>query len=296
MHPAVHLLSNERLREPLMIAGFESQFGATGVATILQLVAAWDAEPLADIDPEEFFDFTVRRPMVRRESDRTCIEWPTNRVYRAHVNDRDVLLFEGTEPGLRWGAFSDAIRSLCSEFGVNAVLCLGIEPGNIPHTRPRPIRLVGEFAKSCALPSFLHLEPQPDTHEGPTNIEAILTQRLADAGVETGSLQAMIPSFVHGPIDPHAALAFVHALNGAVGVECDCTALQAEAAAFDQQLTLAVQHTPALAKTVSWLEQQFDWLRPQMPSSRPALPSPADAVADVERLLESQRGQTERAE
>lgn len=297
MHEAVHLFSVAQLRDPVLIAGFESQFGTTAVATIRQLVSDWDAELLAEIDADEFFDFTVRRPMVRRDDGRTFIQWPSNRLYLARLQDRDVILLDGTEPSVRWSAFAEAVSSLCQQLGVTGVLMLGVEQGNVPHTRPRPVRLVGGLAAFPTLSPLLHLEPQPVAYEGPVGIASVLSERLENAGIETGTLQAMVPGYVQGSVDPQAALAFVRALDRALGTDTAAAGLHAEAVAFDEQLRLAMEQTPPLAKTVAWFEQQFDWLSQsaQAPTQQPRLPSSADVVADVERLLGERRGQTESA-
>ncbi|MGE0227507.1 MAG: proteasome assembly chaperone family protein [Dehalococcoidia bacterium] len=295
MHDAVHLLLEEQLHDPLLIAGFESQSGDTGAAAIRQLVRSWNARLIADIDPDEFFDFTVRRPTVRRQDGQTVIEWPSNRLYLARCGQRDVILLDGMEPSLRWNAFSKALTSLCATLGVSAVLMLDVQPGNVPHTRPRPLRLVGDAAGLRTLPALLRLESQPLTYEGPVGIAAVLAEQLHFEGIESGSLQVMVPAYIPGTADPQAALAFVAALDGALGTDTDVEALRAECAAFDQQLTLLMQGTPPLARTVAWLEQQFDWLKGTTASHppSPSLPSPASAVADVERFLKAQRGQTE---
>ena len=60
---------------------------------------------IAEIDPEEFYDFTEVRPQTRvnRRGERV-IKWPRNDFYYSTPDDpeRGLLLYIGTEPNLRW--------------------------------------------------------------------------------------------------------------------------------------------------------------------------------------------------
>ncbi|OWY62268.1 hypothetical protein B7486_59360, partial [cyanobacterium TDX16] len=55
------------LRDPIVIAAFEgwndAGDAATGAAEFLR--DRWSAQPFAEIDPEDFYDFTSTRPRVR---------------------------------------------------------------------------------------------------------------------------------------------------------------------------------------------------------------------------------------
>src|SRR5690606_4148638 len=55
------------LRSPVVLAAFSGWNDAGDAATsaLATLGQEWGAEPFADIDPEEFFDFTANRPNVR---------------------------------------------------------------------------------------------------------------------------------------------------------------------------------------------------------------------------------------
>ena len=60
---------NERpdLRRPVLIAAFRGwNDGGQGASLAAGYLAkTWQAERFADVDPEEFFDFQVSRPVVR---------------------------------------------------------------------------------------------------------------------------------------------------------------------------------------------------------------------------------------
>src|SRR6476646_12024410 len=64
-----HVLRRGRpeLRNPVLVSGFEGWNDAGEAASFAArfLAERWDAEPFAEVDPEDFFDFTSTRPHVR---------------------------------------------------------------------------------------------------------------------------------------------------------------------------------------------------------------------------------------
>ena len=84
-------------------ATFAGWNDAAGAATAALTAAAesLDAEVIAQIDPEEFFDFQANRPTDRADRGRTReIEWPGNVFIagRSPRAERDLMLISGTEP------------------------------------------------------------------------------------------------------------------------------------------------------------------------------------------------------
>src|SRR3990172_4885080 len=80
------------LRRPTLIAAFRGWNDAGEAATVAvrHLVESWSAKPFANIDAEEFFDFTVARPMIRvTEEGQRDLQWPPNRFYYYQDTDGD---------------------------------------------------------------------------------------------------------------------------------------------------------------------------------------------------------------
>jgi hypothetical protein len=68
------------LRSPVAVAAFEGWNDAADASTAVveHLEQVWSAKTVAELDPEEFYDFQVNRPTVSHtESDERRIEWPT---------------------------------------------------------------------------------------------------------------------------------------------------------------------------------------------------------------------------
>jgi len=95
------------LRSPVAIAAFEGWNDAADASTaaVEHLEQVWEASPVAELDPEEFYDFQVNRPtVVLAEGETRQIEWPTTRFAVASPpgTERDVVLIRGIEPSMRW--------------------------------------------------------------------------------------------------------------------------------------------------------------------------------------------------
>src|SRR4051795_3191517 len=111
-----------QLRSPVLVCAFAGWNDAAGSATTALTTAAesLDAEVLAQVDPEEFFDFQANRPTISLSEGQTRhIEWPENTLLtaRAPSASRDLVLLDGTEPNLRWRTFSDLVAAAAERIG-----------------------------------------------------------------------------------------------------------------------------------------------------------------------------------
>src|ERR1700737_1038210 len=72
------------LVDPVVVAAFEGWNDAGEAATggIEHLEDVWKATPITELDPEDYYDFQVTRPMVElvEGETRRRIVWPTTRV------------------------------------------------------------------------------------------------------------------------------------------------------------------------------------------------------------------------
>ena len=111
----VRWTARPELHEPVVIAAFEGWNDAGDAATTAAryLVERWDAELVAEVDPEEFYDFSSTRPQVHLDDDgQREIVWPATEVFAGSIPGvgTDVLIVVGTEPQLRW-------RTYCARAG-----------------------------------------------------------------------------------------------------------------------------------------------------------------------------------
>jgi proteasome assembly chaperone (PAC2) family protein len=249
--------SRPQLHEPTMIAAFEGWTDAGGAATgaASYLSARWSAREFADIDAEEFYDFTVRRPQVRLRSDWSReIVWPRNRFLTAAVPDGgDVIIMIGTEPHVRWRAFCDCVTSVASELQVGAFFTLGSTLADVAHTRPTPVRV---STADVALSQRLGLQrPQ---YQGPTGIVGVLQDAFANVAVPAGSVMAQVPHYVSGTPSPKATLALVEEMCSLLDTEVATEDLEQAVATYLGQVDEAVGADPDITEYVEELERRTD--------------------------------------
>jgi proteasome assembly chaperone (PAC2) family protein len=274
-----------RLRSPVLVCAFAGWNDAAGAATaaLRAAIEALEGEIVARIDPEEFFDFQVNRPTISLTEGQTRrIDWPQNDLFAAAAPgaERDLLIFYGTEPNLRWRTFSEAIAAAVGRFDVDLVVTLGALIADVAHTMPVPIT---GLASDPDLVERLDLTRS--SYEGPTGIVGVLHDTLRSRGMDSASLWAAVPHYVAAVPNPKAALALLRRMEGLTGVAIEASELEEECDRFDEQVDRAVAANPEVKELVETLEsQQSATLEPgdDVPS--------ADSIArDFERYLR-QRG------
>ena len=290
MHPEVRLIGDiPPLHRPLLITAFDGRNGAAAVAALAYLAEQWDAQPVAEIEIDRHFDFTVERPCVRTEDGVRVIDWPDAHfaVARPPGADRDVVLFVGDEPHLRWSAYSAAFASVAEALGIEQTMLLNAYQGGAAHTRPIPIHLVGadeEMTERFALPS------RAPRYQGPASFAMALAVQERAQGRGGFSLTVTAPFYVVGDANPYGMRALVRALDGALGTSTDLEPIDGLIAEAEIGLIDAFEEQPDLRSTVRQLEEQYDLAIPLEETSRPADAVDPHAVVDeVEAFLRSLR-------
>ena len=275
------------LRSPVMVCAFRGwNDAAASASTALTAIAdSLDAELVARVDPEDYFDFQSTRPTITLDEGQTRrIEWPENNLFAARVPsaDRDLVLLDGTEPNLRWRTFSETIATAADALGVEMVITLGALIAEVSHTLPVPIT---GLASSQELVEELDLERS--NYEGPTGIVGVVHDFCRQVGIDSASLWAAVPHYVAAVPNPKAALALLRRLEGLTGIAVEASELEEETADYEEQIGRAVAANPEIEELVARIEaEQADLL-----DEEGELPS-ADTIArDFQRFLR-QRGTT----
>jgi proteasome assembly chaperone (PAC2) family protein len=277
------------LRAPVMVCAFKgwNDAGEAATAALSYIRGSFEARDVAEIDPEEYYDFTAVRPTVRlTEGDVRRIEWPENKVSVAPVPgaDADLVLFEGVEPSLRWRRFTDEVIGVASDLGVSTVITLGALLADVPHSRP--VAITG-ITSDEALIERLGFEPP--SYEGPTGIVGVVQRACAEAGLPAVSLWASVPHYVAASPNPKVALALVRAFEGATSLAVDGGELEEAAEDYERQVTAAVASDPEVKAFVERLETAMDEVTAENPPDEGQLPSADTIASDFQRFLR-QRG------
>jgi proteasome assembly chaperone (PAC2) family protein len=285
MDPLIWEADPPALRSPALVCAFAGWNDAASAATTaLEAVAAsLDAEEVAHIDPEEFYDFQVNRPTIRLvESETREIDWPSNALLSAAVPtaERDLVLLNGVEPNVRWRTFAEAIADGCSRLGVELVITMGALIADVAHTRPVPIT---GLASDPDLVERLGL--MRSNYEGPTGIVGVLHDACRRRGMTSASLWAAVPHYVAAVPNPKAALALLRRLEGITGIAVEGSELEEATGRFEEQVDSAVAANPEIEELVRNLEASQE----EAVDLGQNVPSADDLAKEFQRFLR-QRG------
>jgi proteasome assembly chaperone (PAC2) family protein len=244
------------LRSPVLVSAFAGWNDAAGAATTALTTAAetLDAELIAQVDPEEFFDFQANRPTIRMTEGQTReIEWPGNVLLAATPTgaERDLLFLAGTEPNLRWRTFADGIAETAEMLGVEMVVTLGSLIADVAHTLPVPITGLASDEELVE-----QLDLSRSSYEGPTGVVGVLHDACRRRGIPSASLWAAVPHYVAAVPNPKAALALLRRLEGLVGVAVEASGLEEETESYESQVSRAVAANPEIEELVTQLEEE----------------------------------------
>ena len=278
-----------QLRSPILVCAFRGWNDAAGSASAaLGAVAdAFDPRLVAEIDPEDYFDFQATRPtIVLAEGQARSIEWPQNELVAVRVPgaERDLVLLDGTEPNLRWRTFSEAVATAADALGVEMVITLGALVADVSHTLPVPITGLASDEQLVE-----ELDLQRSNYEGPTGIVGVVHDCCRQLGMTSASLWAAVPHYVAAVPNPKAALALLRRLEGLTGIAVDATELEEETASYEEQIGRAVAANPEIAELVERIEaeqvEQLDQAGEELPS--------ADTIArEFQQFLQQRRGES----
>jgi len=277
----------EDLDNPVVITAFEgwNDAGEAATSAVKYFLDRFNAIKIGTIESEEFFDFTISRPVIEIPDEQREIIWPATDIYVAKMSDskHDLIIIVGHEPQLRWRTFTDQIIEIASISSSHMVITVGSLLTDIPHSRP-----VKVFGSSDDSDLAQRLNLPPSTYEGPTGIVGVVNSVLREKGMSSMSLWAGVPSYVSGANSPKAALALVERLAEVLQIGIACTDLEIASAAYERQINELVAEDMDTAEYVNQLEEDFD----NKSEVEEQDGNPELLVSEVEDFLRNQTGQT----
>ena len=252
---------------------------------ITHLTAAWQAEPVGSIDPEDYYDFQVTRPVTEVTDGSTqSLIWPTTRLLTPakKPTDRDIVLVQGIEPNMRWRRFCAELVGAFGDLNAEMVVLLGALLADSPHTRPVPVTT---GASDPGLAAGLHASPSD--YKGPTGITGVLQHECTEAGIPAVSLWAAVPHYVAQPPSPKATLALLRAVEDLMDTALPLADLAEEARAWERGVDELAEQDSEVADYVRTLEEAKD--ATELPEAS------GDAIAaEFERYLRRRRDRGDR--
>jgi proteasome assembly chaperone (PAC2) family protein len=253
------------LRSPVMVIAFSGWNDAAEAATgaLSHLLGSWtdpsfDVVPelIADVDPEEFYDFQVNRPMIYvDESSVRNLTWPGTQIYalRTPTLDHDFIVVRGVEPSMKWKTFTADLLDLAEDLEIDLVITMGSMLADTPHTRPITV------SGSGAHPDIAQrLGVEISKYEGPTGILGVIQVACVGRGMDAVSLWAAVPHYASNSPSPKASLALVNALEDFLRISIPQGALPEESTAWEVEVTEMAKEDSDVAEYVKALEESKD--------------------------------------
>ena len=245
------------LRDPIIIAAFEgwNDAGEAATSVITHLADVWDAEPIAALDPEEYYDFQVNRPRVVTEEAQRRIIWPTTRILLARNTsfDRDVVLVDGIEPSTRWRTFTIELLEFAEQLGVTTFVTLGALLADVPHTRPIPVTATSDDADVIT-----RFGAEASKYEGPTGIVGVLADAATRTGLTSLTCWAAVPHYAGGVPSPKATLGLLGKLESLFNITIPLANLGETARAWERGVNELAESDDEVAEYVHDLEEATD--------------------------------------
>jgi proteasome assembly chaperone (PAC2) family protein len=257
-HDSQRSAEQPQLVDPVMVAAFEgwNDAGDAASTAVEHLQLTWDATPLVDVDPDDYYDFQVTRPTVRMVDGVTRrVEWPTTRLStcRPPGSSRDIVLVHGIEPNMRWRKFCAELLDHIERLGVTTVVTLGSMLADTPHTRPVPVTGTAYDAASATKFGL-----ENSRYQGPTGIIGVLQDVCVQAGIPAITLWAAVPHYVSQPPSPKATLALLHRVEEVLDVEVPLGALPEQAEEWQRTVSEMAEEDEDVSNYVRALEERGD--------------------------------------
>ncbi len=252
----IRRLGRPALRHPRALVAWEGWNDASDAASgaLAYLLGQLELEPFVVIEPEEFYDFQVHRPVVKvAEGGTRRLTWPATRFYAVSLPEeaRDLVMVTGDEPNLRWKTYSRLVAQVLSDVDVESVVTLGAFIGQVAHTVPVP--LVGAATDPSLLAAH-HLTPSG--YEGPTGIVGVFLEACREVGVPALSLWAAVPHYLAANPNPRAMLALLDKASAVLEVPFDTAELAKVADEFQQRVDAAMAENDTFQTYVRRLEAE----------------------------------------
>ena len=280
---------------PTMVVAFGGWIDAGEAVTgaMRYLVRHLSASHLASIDPEEFFDFTKVRPVVRLTTDgQRDIRWPRSAFWTWQPPDSSagLLLFRGMEPHRMWRTYAKLLLDVAEQCGVQRIVSLGALLAALPHTRPP--RVTGSSTDPAwqALLEAWGIYRRP-TYEGPTGIATAVLDAAARRGMRYLSFMGQSPHYLQGSSNPAVSRALLTYVTRLLSLELDLSRFDETVQAFCARCDQAVANDASIQAYVRQLEQEYDAAVDETPRPlRDEDLNPEKLIQELEDFLREERG------
>lgn len=277
------------LHQPDMVIALSGWSDAAQVATgtVLYLARTLDAIGFAQVEGDQFYDFSTARPEVT--IDRALIkslQLPHNSLlyWSNKKTDVDLVLFHGIEPHFHWQKFVDTILDLADRLKVRRIYALGGLFDNIPHTMEP--RISGIVNRADLLAVLQKHSIEPINYQGPSSLNSFILSSCAQRNIEGISLWGHAPFYVRVETNPMVCLELVRKLVELIEIEVDLTELIKAGENLQGMLNHLLADSEELQLYIKKLEEQYEI---QGTAPREQSPGGDRIIKEVEDYLRNQR-------
>lgn len=289
------ILESPELREPVLITAFAGWNDAAESASsaVRFMIETWGARKIAEIDPEEFYNFSETRPSIRVAGGmQRELVWPAIdlHLHQDKELDRDILLLYGNEPNLKWKTFGNEIAEIATQFKVSSVISLGSLLDEVPHTIPVP--LFGASSDIKTARKLRRFGIQTSRYEGPTGIIGVLHDAFREKSISSASIWGASPQYLSASPNLMVTAALLNVTNSILHLNLDLKEIKSAAARFEKQVTSLVEQDPDASAYLKKLEEMsnkeaVDSTEKLQKSAE--LPSAEVVIKNIEEMLRKER-------
>lgn len=257
-------------------------------AALRYLVRHFGAKLCAELDPEEFYDFSHVRPYTSFSKDnQRRLRWPTNKLFYSIGDDsaQGLLFFLGVEPSLKWRTYSDTIIEVSQQWGVKTIINIGALLDSVPHTRDT--LLTGWSNKEDCIPKLNELELRNSRYQGPAGITSVLMEACTLRNLCFATVWGHVPHYLQAAPNYKASHAILKALSSLLDLKLDLAELESTAGKYQELVASTIAIDSQLSEYVRKLETHYD----DAQGTSLEMPLPEEAVRELEKFLKERQRQ-----
>ncbi|RJR32399.1 MAG: PAC2 family protein [Desulfobacteraceae bacterium] len=245
------------LRDPLLIAGFEGWGNALNVSQGMTdfLIEKLRAKPFATLNPDFFYRYDENRPIVDIQNGVLKELTPPGGTFYATENsgtERDIIVFKGLEPSLRWLLFARIMLDLCQSAGVQKVFIIGSMYDNVLHTDS----IISALASSPDLLKDLRIKKVTSVnYRGPSAIHSTLLMEAGKRGLECVNLWCHCPYYLQGTVHFGLLAHLASLISSWGGFELDTQELEGTWKEIGKQIQGIIEKNPELQAMINDLRK-----------------------------------------
>lgn len=265
MPSQLNLLKNIQCNGARLLMSFTGWMdgGDVSTGTVAHLRQSLDAEPVAEIWPDDFYIMSfpgsmevaaMFRPHLKIE-DGTIqeLQLPKNTFHCSA--EQKLILFEGREPNINWPLYADCMFTLARDAGVKGIYFIGSVAGLVPHTREP--RIFGSVSEARLKKPLRELGLRFTNYEGPGSFVSYLMTQAPKYQLPMVTVVAEIPAYSQGG-NPKAIHSMAKKLAALLNIVINTDELSTLSESWEAKLSEAVAEREELVNHVKKLEEDYD--------------------------------------